>query len=393
MKKFNVCSAMILLAMTVACKTAVGEDDGERTAVMAVRKTLTLADKVALRFNVLDGNYGSAVMPEDVSFTAEAYPKALSIFENENDASVVMMPDDCYSIEAATVRKGEASGEIVVNIDQTKLRGLSSEKAFLLPLKLKSDNPAMKLRDYAYIVVPALNDSESACRAVLPSGGGYADIYYSGAKDNTDCIVYFPGGGFSHHSQGCINQIIEYCKGKGITLAIVMYRLPNRDRKRTVTDCENALDMMLTGKALLGGYSKVGVMGESAGGYLAALMSVKHPEKIDFQIDCYPVISMDPAKTHTGSMTMFLGTSGPSQELIDAYSVEKRVTSDTPPAYVAYSLDDDIVKPNENSHAYCESLRKAGVPVKEVPHDTGGHHWGQWHDFPTSMFEWIASLN
>ena len=55
--------------------------------------------------------------------------------------------------------------------------------------------------------------------------------------------------------------------------------------------------------------------------------------------------------------------------------------------------DDDIVKPNENSHAYCEALRKAGVPVKEIPHETGGHNWGQWQDFPASMFEWIASFH
>lgn len=43
--------------------------------------------------------------------------------------------------------------------------------------------------------------------------------------------------------------------------------------------------------------------------------------------------------------------------------------------------------------SYCEALRKAGVPVKEIPHETGGHHWGQWQDFPASMFDWIASLH
>ena len=95
----------------------------------------------------------------------------------------------------------------------------------LLPLKLESNNPAMKLRDYAYVVVPALGGSDECVRAVLPSADGYADIYYSDAKDNTDCIVYFPGGGFANHTPGCISQIVDYCKGKGITLAIVMYRL------------------------------------------------------------------------------------------------------------------------------------------------------------------------
>lgn len=339
MKRLFVCPAVILLALAVCCSPAAVEDNGERTAVMTARKILTLADEVTLTFKVLDGKYSQASVLEDVAFTAKAYPKALAAYENENGASVVMMPEDCYSIGTVVVRKMETSGEIVVRIDQKKLRKLSSAKAFLLPLKLESNNPAMKLRDYTYVVVPALGGSDECVRAVLPSADGYADIYYSDAKDNTDCIVYFPGGGFANHTPGCISQIVDYCKGKGITLAIVMYRLPNRDRRRTMTDCESAIEMMLTGKAMLGGYSKLGVMGESAGGYLAALMSA------------------------------------------------------TPPAYIAYSIDDDIVKPNENSHAYCEALRKAGVPVKEIPHETGGHHWGQWQDFPASMFEWIASFH
>ncbi len=34
MKKFNVCPAVILLALTVCCRPAAGEDNGERTAVI-----------------------------------------------------------------------------------------------------------------------------------------------------------------------------------------------------------------------------------------------------------------------------------------------------------------------------------------------------------------------
>ena len=50
---------------------------------------------------------------EDLEFTAKAYPKALAAYENENGASVVMMPKDCYSIGTVVVRKMETSGEIV----------------------------------------------------------------------------------------------------------------------------------------------------------------------------------------------------------------------------------------------------------------------------------------
>lgn len=39
----------------------------------------------------------------------------------------------------------------------------------------------------------------------------------------------------------------------------------------------------------------------------------------------------------------------------------------------------------------CKSA--AGVPVTEIPHETGGHQWNHWQDFPSSMFEWIASLH
>lgn len=104
---------MILLALAVCCRPAAEEDNGERTAVMTARKVLTLADEVTLTFNVLDGKYSQASVLEDVEFTAKAYPKALAAYENENGASVVMMPEDCYSIGTVVVRKMETSGEIV----------------------------------------------------------------------------------------------------------------------------------------------------------------------------------------------------------------------------------------------------------------------------------------
>ena len=42
---------------------------------------------------------------EDVEFTANTYPKALAAYENENGASVVMMPEDCYSIGTVVVKE------------------------------------------------------------------------------------------------------------------------------------------------------------------------------------------------------------------------------------------------------------------------------------------------
>lgn len=75
MKRLFVFPAVILLALTLCCRPATVEDNGERTAVMTARKILTLADEVILTFKVLDGKYSQASVLEDVTFTAEAYPK------------------------------------------------------------------------------------------------------------------------------------------------------------------------------------------------------------------------------------------------------------------------------------------------------------------------------
>jgi dipeptidyl aminopeptidase/acylaminoacyl peptidase len=76
----------------------------------------------------------------------------------------------------------------------------------------------------------------------------------------------------------------------------------------------------------------------------------------------YPVITMDESLTHMGSRIAIMGES-PSREMIDALSVEKHVTADTPPTFL-FHTDEDTSVPAENSIAFYMALRKAHVPAE-----------------------------
>lgn len=130
------------------------------------------------------------------------------------------------------------------------------------------------------------------------------------------------------------------------------------------------------------GVSQVYIMGFSAGGHLCATVGtiwddpVFHEElgepcdwRPDGQILCYPVITMGRA-THGGSRENLLGER--KEELIDALSMEKRVTEKTVRTFLWHTAEDAAV-PVENSIEYALALRKAGVPFEMHVFEKGGH--------------------
>jgi acetyl esterase/lipase len=131
--------------------------------------------------------------------------------------------------------------------------------------------------------------------------------------------------------------------------------------------------------------NKIGIMGFSAGGHLAATLSTRFNEKVydsddsvsaryDFSVLVYPVISMDSAITHWGSRMNLLGKA-PSPEQVKLFSNELQVSSDTPPAFMVHSLDDSAV-PVQNSIGYALSMRKFNIPCELHIYQSGGHGYG-----------------
>lgn len=197
-------------------------------------------------------------------------------------------------------------------------------------------------------------------------------------------VVACPGGGYSHLAyQHEGYDWAPYFNKQGIALVVLKYRMPKGGRKEVpYSDAEEALKMVRDSAAVwnVNPYD-VGIMGFSAGGHLASTLATHARSEVrpNFQILFYPVITMDKSYTHMGSHNNLLGADA-SEELEKRYSNEKRVTPETPRAFIVYS-DDDKVVPPANGVNYYLALNKNNVPASLHVYPSGGHGWGIREDF------------
>lgn len=218
---------------------------------------------------------------------------------------------------------------------------------------------------------------------------------YFANKKNSKCVILYPGGGYAVHHAGGIASVIEDFRGSDVTLIVDYFTLPNKGllRDRSLEDANAALDLAWKNKALWGGYEKVGLIGNSAGGHLAGYIGQTRHDDVDFQILIYPVVTLAPGKTHEGTLLYWLG-SDPSQEEIDKYCNEKHVSLQTPPTYVSYSTGDTTVPQEYNGKAMGDALRAINHPNFEVHvYNDNSHATGNWPDWPEALFKWLDKLD
>ncbi|AUS06039.1 alpha/beta hydrolase [Pseudotamlana carrageenivorans] len=207
----------------------------------------------------------------------------------------------------------------------------------------------------------------------------------------TPAVIICPGGGYQHLShikEG--EKVAEWLNSIGISAFVLKYRLPS-DKimiNKTIGSLQDAQEAMRTvrrqSKAWHINPNKIGVMGFSAGGHLAATLSTHYKDSIyshdntsarpDFSILIYPVISMKDDITHQGSRTNLLGEN-PSPKLINQYSNEDQVTPNTPPTFLIHATNDQSV-PVENSINYYLALKENNVHVEMHIYANGGHGFG-----------------
>jgi acetyl esterase/lipase len=127
---------------------------------------------------------------------------------------------------------------------------------------------------------------------------------------------------------------------------------------------------------------KIGIMGFSAGGHLAASAGTHFNNALidnnegtslrpDFMILISPVISFTDRIGHIGSRDTLLGKSH-SDEQIRFFSNESNVCSSTPPTLMIHA-GDDKVSPVANSLEFYEALRRNSVPAELHIYPRGGH--------------------
>ena len=185
------------------------------------------------------------------------------------------------------------------------------------------------------------------------------------AKATGQGIVIVPGGGYYKLSMKFDGfMIAQYLRTIGVSSIVVKYRLPNGHREVPLEDAQAGLRFMRTEGASWGVDPKqVGILGSSAGGYLAAHVSTATPDeqKPAFAILIYPVISGTTHSTHHGTFNYMLGKLRTDAEQ-EYLSLENRVTATTPPTLLLLA-DDDLTVPTTSSMRYYKALRRFGIPA------------------------------
>jgi acetyl esterase/lipase len=209
---------------------------------------------------------------------------------------------------------------------------------------------------------------------------------------NGTAVLVCPGGGYSIVALNLEGQDIARKMNEwGITAFVLKYRLPSpkwmvKPEIGPLQDVQRSLIIIRENAAkwkIKAG--KLGIMGFSAGGHLAATGAtkfrncvVRNPENIsvrpDFQMLIYPVISFNDSIAHMGSRENLIGKN-PSSEKIHEFSAEENVDRETPPCLLIHCAEDDVVS-HKNSLAYYNALLKNNVPADLHIYSRGGHGFG-----------------
>lgn len=240
---------------------------------------------------------------------------------------------------------------------------------------------------------------------------------YAPEKPNGIALLVTPGGSYQRvvlDKEG--SDLAPAFNAQGYTLFVMTYRMPADGHAEgsdaPLADVQRALRTLRARAAEWHiDPQKIGIMGFSAGGHVAASLETRYNEQVyasvdaidqqsarpDFAVLAYPVISMDPTIAHRGSRKALIGDT-PTAEQQRRYSPEQNVTPETPPTFILHAVDDPAV-PVENSLVMFNALRAHRVPTELHLFAEGKHGFGirgtkglpvvEW---PRLAMNWIASL-
>ena len=204
-------------------------------------------------------------------------------------------------------------------------------------------------------------------------------------------VIVAPGGGYTNlaiDKEG--REIASWFNAMGVTGFVLKYRLgPRYHHPIELGDAQRAIRLVRSRAAQFGiAPDRIGIMGFSAGGHLAATAGTRFDDgnpgaadsidrvssRADFLILAYPVISFDPAIAHAGSVRSLLGEN-PAPQLLEDLSADLHVTAQTPPTFL-FSTNADTAVPSENTVRFYLALRRAAVPAEMHIFENGPHGVG-----------------
>ena len=231
------------------------------------------------------------------------------------------------------------------------------------------------------------------------------------ALRNGSAMVICPGGGYTILSMALEgSDEASFFNQKGMTCFVLSYRLCSNGYTRYPIRNDGIRAMRLVrarAKEWDIDTTRLGVMGFSAGGHMASMMSTQfdagNPGASDtierassrpaFSVLVYPVITVTLPYAWSGlrSPGNFIGPS-PSAALVDSFSSERQITRQTPKAFLVHDYADGAV-PYQNTILYRDSCLRKMVPAVFLrvyncnPSHGFGLACGHWAD---SVATWMS---
>ena len=236
----------------------------------------------------------------------------------------------------------------------------------------------------------AVKDSINNERMMQVGVPGVYAFFTSNQENKGAAVLIMPAGGYHHLSYNISGfQLAKWFNTMGINAFVLIHRLPisvdlKEREKAPLQDAERA--MRIIRKNAVNWKidpNKIGVMGCSAGGHLAAsLGTIKDDFSLigdefdaysfqpNFMILISSVIDMG-VDGHKGSTENLLGPK-PTAELIKKYSLQFQVSNYTPPTFMAHAFNDRTVSP-KNSLLFYDALLSNYIPSSLHLFNQGGH--------------------
>lgn len=231
------------------------------------------------------------------------------------------------------------------------------------------------------------------------------------AKATGAAVVIFPGGGYVRLA---INHegydIAKWFAERGVAAFVVKYRMQEYGFPAPLLDGLRAVRLVRKNAADWGiDPAKIGVVGFSAGGHLAASVSTRFTftnllddplgdvsARPDFALLGYPVIALYGPDAHAGSRKALLGEN-PEPQLLHENSLQYQVTDKVPPVFILHGIGDQAV-PVGNSLAFFTEVQKHNKQSELHIYQTSIHGVGMIQgqgsvsNWPQALGAWLGGL-
>ncbi len=184
-----------------------------------------------------------------------------------------------------------------------------------------------------------------------------------GKKQPVPAVILCPGGGYVSLVTTKMTPIAEWLNSHGISAFILIYRVPKK-RKDAFEDIQRAVRIVRSRASEWNiDPRRIGVMGSSAGGHLAARVSTGFDLKTYEEVDQIDAVSCKPDFT----VLLYPAYMNKGKELSTDFSVSNKIS----PTLIVSAKDDKGFFPG--SQIYAEALKESGASIRVHFFEKGGH--------------------